>query len=88
MKYRTLALALVGLMIMIGRKQVKLAISLTLICAYFGATSAFTLNQGSRIFYPAQISWSILVATTLTVGFQFAARMFYTKLRPRLTGKR
>lgn len=81
MKYRTLALALIGLMIMIGRKQYKLATSLTLICAYFGATSAFTLDQGARIFYPAQIGWSMLVATTLTVGFQFAAQMYHSKLR-------
>ncbi len=62
---RTLALALIGLTILMVRRQFAAAVLLGGLCLYFGVMGAFTLNQGSRIFFPAHIAWTVLVAVVL-----------------------
>ncbi len=68
--YRTLILALLGLILLVAKGKKRLAATLALICLYYSLTSSFALHQGARIFYPAQIAWSILVALTLVETFR------------------
>lgn len=56
---------LLSIILLAWRKERRILISLLLIYAYFGAASAFALNQGSRIFYPGQIASTVLLAYLL-----------------------
>jgi hypothetical protein len=68
--FRTLILALVGTGILLVRRRIHLAMTVVVICMYYGFAGAFALDQGARIFYPAQIGWAILVAVTLVESFR------------------
>ncbi|MFH1700327.1 MAG: phospholipid carrier-dependent glycosyltransferase [Candidatus Zixiibacteriota bacterium] len=65
LNYRETLLCLLGLAWMIRKKQYLPAILLSMIWVYFAILSGFTLWQGSRIFYPGQISTSILMAAAI-----------------------
>ncbi len=54
-----------GGFIILSRKKFNISLILLLIMLYFALMSGVTFGQGSRIFYPAMMVQSILVATTL-----------------------
>lgn len=66
---RTLVLAIIGLTILLARRRFAASVLMGGICLYFGIMSAFALNQGSRIFFPAHIASSVLVAVVLNEIF-------------------
>ncbi|PKK84758.1 MAG: hypothetical protein CVT49_00980 [candidate division Zixibacteria bacterium HGW-Zixibacteria-1] len=55
---------LVGFVIL-SRKNFRSAIILLMIYVYYALMSGITFGQGSRIFFPAQSAWPILVAIAL-----------------------
>ncbi|UCD18250.1 MAG: glycosyltransferase family 39 protein [Candidatus Zixiibacteriota bacterium] len=58
-------LTLFGFISLVHRREVFAAVLLGLIYLYFAALSGFTYWQGSRIFYPAQLSWAFAIAVVL-----------------------
>jgi 4-amino-4-deoxy-L-arabinose transferase-like glycosyltransferase len=60
-----LALSVVGMFLLAGQRQYFLIILLVMTYIYFMALSGFTLWQGSRIMYPAQICWLFPLSLTL-----------------------
>lgn len=57
----------------------------TLILCYLGIafTSGFTFWQGSRIFYPAQVAWSVFVAVAIYYPFMALSSRFTWYVWPR-----
>ncbi|MFH2037620.1 MAG: glycosyltransferase family 39 protein [Candidatus Zixiibacteriota bacterium] len=51
--------------LIIARKNLQIALMFLIIMLYFAVTSGVTFWQGSRIFYPAIITQSILVSATI-----------------------
>ncbi len=58
-------LSLIGFGLLFRDGKKREALILASIYCYFAFLSGFTYWQGSRIFYPAQLAWVILVAFTL-----------------------
>lgn len=65
LNYRVLLFALIGAVILLVRRQWKICLPLLLIFCYFAVMSGFSDSQTSRIFYPAQMAWGILVSVAL-----------------------
>jgi 4-amino-4-deoxy-L-arabinose transferase-like glycosyltransferase len=66
-----LVFSLVGFFI-IARKNLNIALILLINIIYFAAMSGITFAQGSRIFFPALSTQSILVATTILFFYNLA----------------
>jgi len=60
-----LILSVVGAILFIRQQKHFVAVLLCLLYLYFMALSGFTLWQGSRIMYPAQIAWVYLMSFAL-----------------------
>ncbi|RKX22257.1 MAG: hypothetical protein DRP51_02710 [Candidatus Zixiibacteriota bacterium] len=58
-------LSLIGFVLLLWDGKKREAFILASIYGYFAFLSGFTYWQGSRIFYPGQLAWTILVAVTL-----------------------
>lgn len=58
-------LSLIGFVLFIWNGKKREALILASIYLYFAFLSGFTYWQGSRIFYPGQLAWTIFVAVTL-----------------------
>ncbi|MCP4703314.1 MAG: glycosyltransferase family 39 protein, partial [candidate division Zixibacteria bacterium] len=58
-------LSLIGFVLLLWENKKREAIILASIYCYFAFLSGFTYWQGSRIFYPGQLAWTIFVAITL-----------------------
>jgi 4-amino-4-deoxy-L-arabinose transferase-like glycosyltransferase len=67
-----LILALVGFVVL-ARKDLRIALLLLSIMAYFAALSGVTFGQGSRIFFPAQVAQSILMSASLLFLYDLLA---------------
>jgi len=65
LNYRVTVLSIIGLVILMKRKQYRLPIILTVIYMYFAILSGFIVNTGNRIFLPGQIAWAVLIAVVL-----------------------
>jgi len=63
--YLVFYLTLLGFLFLLYDKRVRPALILASIYLYFAFLSGFTFWQGSRIFFPGQIAWTILVGITL-----------------------
>ena len=72
-------LSMVGFMFMLVRRRWRAFLFLGMLYLYFVLMVGFTQWQGSRLFFPAQISWSVAVAVSLVVaghgGWQFIGRL-------------
>jgi hypothetical protein len=73
-----LILFIAGLILMIRRGQYFPAVLLGLIYLYFIALSGFTLWQGSRIMYPAQVSWLFPVSIAIHRIYRFIGNKLST----------
>lgn len=62
LNYRVTFFAALGSLILLRRREYRLLTALLLIYGYFAALSGCSMWQTSRIFYPGEIAWSILVA--------------------------
>jgi len=71
LNYGTAVLTVIGLVILITRRQYRLTIILSVIYVYFAIMSGFTVGTGNRIFLPGQIAWTILAAYTILPVFDF-----------------
>jgi len=65
LNYREVALASIGLIIILMHAKYRIALVLIVIFVYFAFLSGFTIWQGARIFYPGQLAWTILAAYLL-----------------------
>jgi len=72
--YMPLILSLIGLTILIFRHQYYAAFVLGLTFFYYVVLVGFGRWQGSRLFYPAQISWAVLSGISLVALVQLAGR--------------
>jgi 4-amino-4-deoxy-L-arabinose transferase-like glycosyltransferase len=74
-------LSLVGLVILLLMRQWKAAIFLGAVYLYFVSMIGFTQWQGSRLFYPGMIAWSIIIASipVAIVGWGRVAFRFILK---------
>jgi 4-amino-4-deoxy-L-arabinose transferase-like glycosyltransferase len=59
--YAAFCLGLVSGMIMLWRRRWRLLIFLGMVYVYFALMVGFTRWQGSRLFYPGQIAWSVAI---------------------------
>lgn len=76
LNYRVSLLSLLGFIILFVSKRRHNAIFLALVWFYFAIFSGLALWQGSRIFYPGQIAWSILSAYSIsTILFWLISRI-------------
>jgi hypothetical protein len=60
--YRVTLLSIIGTIILVLQKKYRIIIVLVAIYVYFALSSGFTFQQSNRIFYPAQLSWTVLTA--------------------------
>lgn len=74
LNYRVSLLALIGAVMLFKLRKFRLLIILIALYIYFALLCGFSVNQGSRVFYPAQIAWSVLVAYPLLWLWDWAAR--------------
>lgn len=63
--FRITILSIIGLAMLYRSRRTSLAVILLAIYAYFAFFCGFNPYQGSRIFYPGQIAWTILVSFPL-----------------------
>lgn len=68
--YLIVAASLVGLGLLISRRQYFAALLLGSAYTYFTFIVGFSFSQGSRLHYPAEMAWSPLVAYTLVTAVQ------------------
>lgn len=71
LNYLVAVLSIIGLVMLLARKQYRLIIILSVIYVYFGIFLGFTVNTGNRIFLPGQIAWTILSAYPILAIFNF-----------------
>lgn len=71
-----------GLLVLVRRRRRTAAIILTLTYTYFTFIAGFSFFQGSRLHYPAEMAWSILVAvavhSTIVAGAGLVGRAVRT----------
>ena len=72
----SLILSLIGFIVLLFRRQYYVALILGLIFLYYGLLGGFGPWQGSRYFYPGQISWAILCSISLVTIVQFVIKSF------------
>ena len=82
-RYRVTLLSLIGLLILVYRRRFALGAALLAVYVYFALLAGMTLWQGTRIFHPAQISWSILVAVELVESSRWIIKKVRSHLRER-----
>lgn len=85
LNYRVSLFALVGAVILLVRRQWQVCLPLVLIFGYFSVMSGFSDLQTSRIFYPAQIAWGILVSVALLAMYDWVMKRWSGRGQ-RLTG--
>lgn len=68
-------LLIAGLSVLLIRRQFKPALFLGLLFIYFALIIGFTRWQGSRLFFPAEMTSVILIGITLTSLGQFVGRV-------------
>jgi 4-amino-4-deoxy-L-arabinose transferase-like glycosyltransferase len=71
-----LILSLIGMIILIFRRQYYVALILGLTFAYYGLLGGLAPWQGSRIFYPGQIGWAILNAISIVAIVRFIVKWY------------
>jgi len=76
LNYRVTVLSIIGLVILMKRKQYRLTIILTVIYMYFAILSGFIVNTGNRIFLPGQIAWAVLIAVVLVSIYRLIRMLF------------
>jgi len=69
-----LILSLAGCIILLIRRQYYIATILSLIFIYYGLLGGFAPWQGSRLFYPGQIGWSILCSVSMVAILRFVSK--------------
>ncbi len=74
LNYRVSLLALIGAVILLVRRQWRVCLVLVLIFSYFALMSGFSDLQTSRIFYPAQMAWGILVSVSLLAMYDWVMK--------------
>lgn len=74
LNYRVLLLSILGALILLRRKEYQLCFALSLIFTYFALVSGFSDSQTSRIFYPAQMAWGILVSVVLLAMYDWGKK--------------
>ncbi len=78
-------LSVAGLVALIVMRRWRAFLFLGLLYGYFAAMIGFTRWQGSRLFYPGQIAWSILIAA-LVVGIVTLICRYYERIRSKQVG--
>ncbi len=76
LNYVCFALSVLGLLLLLFKRKFLAATILGLIYIYYVPLVGLTAHQGSRIFFPAQASWAILVAVVLVSAVEPIGRWF------------
>ena len=74
LNYRSMVLVAIGALLLIRRRRFAVVSTLLTVHLYFGLTAGFTVTQGYRIFYPAQMTGAILMAYPLLEGYEYIRR--------------
>jgi 4-amino-4-deoxy-L-arabinose transferase-like glycosyltransferase len=70
-EYRGVLLMGLGAAVFWRARNYKALIILLLFCAYFGVVGTFAVNQGSRIFFPAQLTGLALTAAAWVKAYEW-----------------
>ena len=65
LNYLNFVLSVIGLGILLWQRRFRIAVVLGSVYFYYVAMVGFTRWQGSRLFFPAQIAFAVLIAVTL-----------------------
>ncbi len=85
LNYVCFGLSMLGFLVLVTRRRWRVALILGGTYAYFAAMIGFTRWQGSRLFFPGQIAWAVLVAVAIvTVAWLLSRPLFW--LRRYLSG--
>lgn len=83
--YLNFILSVVGLLILLATRKFEGSFILGSIYFYYAALIGLNIWQGSRIFFPGQIAWTVLIAITIvtgaqgiTKGLQYLRRSFFS----------
>ena len=70
-KHSCFILSMIGLITLLCKRKYKIALILGIVYFYCASTIGFTRWQGSRLFFPGQIAWSILIGylSATTINF-------------------
>ena len=71
LNYRVTLLAVIGCAFLLIERRYRLLLALLMVYGYFAAMAGCSMWQTSRIFYPGEIAWTILVAFPLVRLFNF-----------------
>jgi hypothetical protein len=74
-KYTWFVLSMLGMAALLYKRKYKTALILGTVYLYYTSTIGFTRWQGSRLFFPGQIAWSIMI------GYFFATTLDFMKNR-------
>jgi len=85
LNYICLVLSIIGMALLLTRREYWTAVILGAVYLYYIPLIGFTAGQGARIFFPAQISWAILIGIVLVSLGQATGRL-YNRLRARAGG--
>ncbi|MCX6827816.1 MAG: glycosyltransferase family 39 protein [candidate division Zixibacteria bacterium] len=69
-------LSIFGFILLLINRKVFAALFLLFLYIYFALISGFTYWQGSRIFYPAQTSWALFVASAIFYPIRYCNQIF------------
>jgi hypothetical protein len=79
LNYICFILSILGIVVMLFRRNYIAAFTLALVYLYFVSMIGFTRWQGSRLFFPGQIAWSILIAAAVWYPSNWLARYVRSK---------
>jgi hypothetical protein len=68
--YLPVALALIGLILLLVQRSYRLTFTLAVIYIYYAGLIGFAVDQGSRVFLPGQMAENILIAVVLAAIFR------------------
>lgn len=73
--YMNFCVSMLGLLILLLTRQYRAFFVLGLVYFYYAAMIGFTQWQSSRLFFPGQIAWAILIAVVLVSAWRFMATL-------------
>lgn len=76
LNYRVTVMAAIGCLMLLYQRKYRLLVALLLIYGYFAALAGFSMWQTSRIFYPGEIAWAVLMAVPLAALYEWVSRLF------------
>jgi len=80
--YVNFYLSMAGLLLLLVTRRFRTFVVLGLVYFYYAAMIAFSHWQGSRMFFPGQIAWAVLIAVAFVSTYRFMKRLASVVKRP------